>query len=183
MASVFLSPAYSHSFWYGDKITDNLDPNTAQALHNYLKDVIVPELWSFSGVMRPPNNNPDNQEGVTLYKPEKCWKGYTILTSMGGHLGEDSGGIFRAILIDMEGNIVNEWVGPLGSWIGRMLPGGYLLAPGPARSSGGQTRLTPARRERRPIGMAEYTFPGLTSYPFPVFRRKRERSSGNNIPL
>jgi hypothetical protein len=138
-AVFLLPPAYSHSFWYGDKITDNLDPNTAQALHDYLKDEIVPRLWTLdgtlmgiTGVLSCPNNNPDNHEGVTVYKPEKCWNGYTLLNSLAGHLDPDSGGIARGILIDMEGNIVNEWFGPnRGSWIGRMLPGGYFLGPGP----------------------------------------------------
>ena len=34
---------------------------------------------------------------ITVYKPEKCWNGYTLLT---GHWGVNSW------LIDMEGNIV-----------------------------------------------------------------------------
>ncbi|MBW1916245.1 MAG: thioredoxin, partial [Deltaproteobacteria bacterium] len=36
--------------------------------------------------------------GTTIYKPEKCWNGYTMLMSNPG-----------ALLIDMNGNEVKKW--------------------------------------------------------------------------
>ncbi len=53
--------------------------------------------------------------GTTIYKPDKCWSGYTILSA-------DKG-----ILIDMNGNLVHLWKGKL-HHPNKVLPGGYLLS-------------------------------------------------------
>lgn len=53
--------------------------------------------------------------GTTIYKPNKCWNGYTILS------GEDGR------LVDMNGNLVHLWKGPFG-FPNKVFPGGYLLA-------------------------------------------------------
>ena len=37
--------------------------------------------------------------GTTIYKPEKCFNGYTILPTKGN----------QTILIDMSGNVVKHW--------------------------------------------------------------------------
>ena len=56
--------------------------------------------------------------GTTIYKPEKCWNGYTILQPGDG----------GATLIDMNGNVVNQWrdlkgvPGP-----NKVFPGGYVM--------------------------------------------------------
>ncbi len=56
--------------------------------------------------------------GTTIYEPEKCWNGYTIFQP------GDSG----ATLIDMNGNVANQWrdlkglPGP-----NKILPGGYVM--------------------------------------------------------
>ena len=52
--------------------------------------------------------------GTTIYKPDKCWNGFIILS------GEDGR------LIDMNGNLVHLWKGPFG-FPNKVLPGGYLL--------------------------------------------------------
>ncbi len=49
--------------------------------------------------------------GVTVYKPEECWNGYTICE--GGSL------------INMNGNLVKQWKEI--SQLGKVLPGGYVL--------------------------------------------------------
>jgi len=54
--------------------------------------------------------------GTTIFKPDKCWSGYTIL-----------GGNAAGVLIDMNGNVVKEW--PNTGDCGKILPGGYILAP------------------------------------------------------
>ena len=52
--------------------------------------------------------------GTTIYKPNKCWNGFTILS------GEDGR------LVDMNGNLVHLWKGPFG-FPNKVFPGGHLL--------------------------------------------------------
>jgi hypothetical protein len=52
--------------------------------------------------------------GTTIYKPDKCWNGFTILSGQDGRL------------IDMNGNLVHLWKGPFG-FPNKALPGGHLL--------------------------------------------------------
>ena len=57
--------------------------------------------------------------GTTIYKPEKCWNGYTIFPAV-----ENQG----AVLIDMNGRVVKHWEEILGEPIpNRILPGGYVV--------------------------------------------------------
>ncbi len=53
--------------------------------------------------------------GTTVYKPGKCWNGFTILSC-------DKG-----LLIDMNGNLVHLWKGKL-HHPNKVYPGGYLLS-------------------------------------------------------
>ncbi len=53
--------------------------------------------------------------GTTIYKPDKCWNGFTILSA-------DKG-----LLIDMNGNLVHLWKGKL-HHPNKIYPGGYLLS-------------------------------------------------------
>ncbi len=53
--------------------------------------------------------------GTTTYKPDKCWNGFTILSSDEGRL------------IDMNGNLVHLWKGKL-HHPNKVYPGGYLLS-------------------------------------------------------
>ena len=56
--------------------------------------------------------------GTTIYEPEKCWNGYTIFQP------GDSG----ATLIDMNGNVVNQWRDLKGlPSANKILPGGYVM--------------------------------------------------------
>lgn len=58
--------------------------------------------------------------GTTIYKPGKCWNGYTVFQSRMN--GPDP----AAVLIDMNGNTVNIWKG-LNGFPNKILPGGYVL--------------------------------------------------------
>lgn len=58
--------------------------------------------------------------GTTIYKPGKCWNGYTVFQSRMN--GPDP----AAVLIDMNGNTVNKWNG-LNGFPNKILPGGYIL--------------------------------------------------------
>ena len=66
--------------------------------------------------------------GTTIYKPEKCWNGFTILSSEEGRL------------IDMNGNLVHLWKGKL-HHPNKVFPGGYLLASTAAWKHGRQDAI------------------------------------------
>lgn len=56
--------------------------------------------------------------GTTLYKPEKCWNGYTVFQPR--NVG--------ATLIDMNGNVINRWPELRGfPSPNKILPGGYIM--------------------------------------------------------
>ena len=132
---IFLSPSTGNSFWYGDKISpDHVDELTVEDLHNYLLENILTD--DFRSSLRGVDNNPDEITGVRIYKPETCWNGYTLLSSLGGHADpDDPTRIYNAILIDMNGNLVKEWY--LGAVPAKMLPGGYVIGSIPGRNDTG----------------------------------------------
>jgi hypothetical protein len=59
--------------------------------------------------------------GTTIYYPDKCWNGYTLF---GAELHRNNG--YGAVLIDMNGNVVNRWQG-LDGFPNKMLPGGHIM--------------------------------------------------------
>ncbi|MHB8104452.1 MAG: aryl-sulfate sulfotransferase, partial [Dehalococcoidales bacterium] len=59
--------------------------------------------------------------GTTIYYPDKCWNGYTLF---GAELHRNNG--CGAVLIDMNGNVVNRWQG-LDGFPNKMLPGGHVM--------------------------------------------------------
>jgi len=66
--------------------------------------------------------------GTTIYKPDRCWNGFTILSSEEGRL------------IDMNGNLVHLWKGKL-HHPNKVYPGGYLLASTAAWKHGRQDAI------------------------------------------
>ena len=56
--------------------------------------------------------------GTTIYEPEKCWNGFTVIQFM--HYG--------AALVDMNGNLVKRWKQLQGlPSANKILPGGYIM--------------------------------------------------------
>src|SRR5512137_780115 len=55
--------------------------------------------------------------GTTIYKPDKCWNGFTIFSAK--VTGE-------CTLIDMNGNVVKTWKG-ISGMPARILPGGFVM--------------------------------------------------------
>ncbi|MBW2000551.1 MAG: transcriptional initiation protein Tat, partial [Deltaproteobacteria bacterium] len=56
--------------------------------------------------------------GTTIYKPDKCFSGFTILTVKG----------YQTILIDMNGNVVKHWPNVCDEeHPAKMLPNGYVM--------------------------------------------------------
>ena len=112
IACILASSAYSQGFWYGDNIGDCLSEEDAQALHEFLTappEDDMPFITKMLFSMFRFNNNPDGVVGVTIYKPEKCWNGYTLLSCLGGYVPYDDGVTYATILIDMNGEVVNQW--------------------------------------------------------------------------
>jgi len=66
--------------------------------------------------------------GTTIYMPEKCWNGFTILSTEEGRL------------IDMNGNLVHLWKGKL-HHPNKVYQGGYLLASTSAWKHGRQDAI------------------------------------------
>ena len=79
--------------------------------------------WAFPSVF---------PHGTTIYKPEKCWNGYTVF-------GVETAGQ-GCVLIDMNGNVVHEWknVSEL-EHPSKLLRGGYIM---------GATRQKPEMKGR-----------------------------------
>lgn len=57
--------------------------------------------------------------GTTIYKPDKCWNGFTVIPALDGNIDGNT-------LIDMNGNVVKVWKGIRG-FPARVLPGGHVL--------------------------------------------------------
>jgi hypothetical protein len=122
-ASSLSSPAWGQAFWYGNPIAEFLDPNTADAYHDFLVETVMPVANS---AVRVFSNNPEGDTGVTIHEPDRCWDGYTLLSAGGnaGHQPDPNGPLYNGILVDMEGNLLKEWVvtgGPI-----KIYPGGYV---------------------------------------------------------
>ena len=84
--------------------------------------------------------------GTTIYDPERCWKGYTLL-SFYAMAGSSS-----VMIIDMNGTAVHEW--PMGVLREpRLLPNGNILV---ARVTRDETRKPPLHRVR----VQEYDWAG-----------------------
>jgi len=64
--------------------------------------------------------------GVTIYKPDKCWNGYTVLSNVMPGTHAELRAKRGVVLIDMNGNIVHAWKGVVG-FPAKLLPGGRLM--------------------------------------------------------
>ena len=62
-----------------------------------------------------------NLTGTLIYKPEKCWNGYTLVPSSSESSAQG------ARLIDMNGNVVRAWPGVLGAFDNKLIPGGDII--------------------------------------------------------
>jgi hypothetical protein len=63
--------------------------------------------------------------GTTIYEPEKCWNGFTVIQFM----------YYGAALVDMNGNLVKRWKQLQGlPSANKILPGGYIMGTTGQRS-------------------------------------------------
>ena len=72
---------------------------------------VLPETFLASPTVFP--------TGTTIYKPEKAWNGYTIFPAKG----------IGPVLIDMNGNVVKQWLHPSYASMPKILPGGHVMRP------------------------------------------------------
>lgn len=136
LASLLLPAALwgQEFFWCGGDITNLLDPNQTEALQAALQQAHRTISWGmFARGMRNEDETP--LTGVVRYDPSKAWDGYTLLCTMGGYVDPDTGVNNPAILIDMEGNVINAW--PLTSTPAKILPGGYIIGQAGELGAGG----------------------------------------------
>jgi hypothetical protein len=121
----------SDAFWHGVNIEDSgMDVKDMVAIHDAIKSALI-ALDDGSPTGFPTGDMiEDGDRGLRIYKPNKAWKGYTFLSAfIPTGPGKANG---NNVLIDMHGNIVNEWrFGPelgLGfATAAKMLPGGHVV--------------------------------------------------------
>jgi len=135
----FLTQSVSgQSFWHGVDIADsNMFYEDMEAIHEAIK-------YGMTDLAPTPTGFPtgdmvnDDHRGVRIYEPKKAWNGYTLLNCF-TPTGTDPNG--NNVLIDMEGNIVNEWTFPGMAYMSasKALPRGYIVGSlvDPNSSTGG----------------------------------------------
>ncbi len=62
-----------------------------------------------------------NLTGTLRYNPDECYNGYTLLPCSTVHSGKG------AVLIDMNGNVVQKWEGVLGAYANILFPDGSIM--------------------------------------------------------
>jgi hypothetical protein len=73
--------------------------------------------------------------GVTVYEPDGCYNGYTLLSSFGAHENPPGSGTYHgALLVDMDGSLVREW--EMVGFPAKMLLNGHVLGYHAARDDG-----------------------------------------------
>jgi hypothetical protein len=114
------------AFWHGVDIADSgMDYEDMQAIHDAI-------LAGMTGLAPTPTGFPtgdmvnDAHRGLRIYERCKAWNGYTLLNCFTPTGTEKNG---NNVLIDMEGNIVNEWAFPGMAYLSasKALPGGYIV--------------------------------------------------------
>jgi len=105
----------------------------------------------------------EGEGGVTVYKPEKCYNGYTLFCRNRGD---------RFYLIDMEGRVVHTW-SPANSSIhfGELLPNGHLFYSTADRSP----------EERRGVHELDWEGREVWYYRCPVDHDHRRLPNGNSL--
>jgi hypothetical protein len=118
------------AFWHGGDVAETAllgDCSTHELIHETLVTAMPPGFgMPFGDIVF---GNAPGTRGVTIYKPNKCWGGFTYINS--NPLTPNGN---RNCLIDMKGNIVNDsWnlmgYGPVpaAEGVSKFLPGGHVV--------------------------------------------------------
>jgi hypothetical protein len=136
---VFVSePVYPQGFWYGADIADSgMSCEDMEAIHNTIKVGMTDLAPTPTGFPTSDSLN-DAHRGLRVYESDKTWNGYTLFNCFTGTGTEKNG---NNVLIDMDGNIVNEWTftGMAYMSAAKALPGGNIVGSmvDPNSDSGG----------------------------------------------
>ncbi len=86
-----------------------------------LASVLITGISMFTSSSHVDSESEERRGGVTIYKPERCYRGYTLYSSRQTEV---------ANLVDMEGNVVHQWAYPQGyTWhYAELLNNGHLGA-------------------------------------------------------
>lgn len=144
MSTILLSAVNGNCFWYGDpgnpgeSVIPHYEPGDAgNLLHEYIYNNVYPALQrDFTRF-----DNRDGDRGLTIYDKSKAYDGYTLLGTLFPYVDPQTGERYPAVLIDMEGNIVNKW--QVNGFPAKMLPGGYVM--------GGEGEGVPGHLEDRAL--------------------------------
>ncbi len=125
VGSVLASWAYPQAFWHGVDIADSgISAEDMTAIHETIQlgmTDLAPTPTGFpTGDMLEAG-----ERGLRIYQPDKTWNGYTLLNCFTPTGTEKNG---NNVLIDMEGNIINEWAFPGQAYLSaaKALPGGCV---------------------------------------------------------
>jgi hypothetical protein len=116
----------SEAFWYGVNIEDSgMYVEDMMAIHDAIKNGL--DAMNDGSPTGFPTGDmvDDSDRGIRIYKPHKAWKGYTLLNTFTPTGSEKNG---NNVLIDMHGNVINEWQFGMGfASAVKMLPGGHVV--------------------------------------------------------
>jgi hypothetical protein len=140
LASLAMPATPGSSFWYGGDLAALVGSGPAANLDAALAGLGGALQGAFVAFENAPDTRPDlpGTVGVKRYRADRAFNGYTLLTSLGTDFHPTAecpafspmnpacaGTVFGAILVDMQGRVVNEW--PLLGFPAKPLPGGNVL--------------------------------------------------------
>lgn len=109
MVSLLSSAAFAQAFWHGVDIAEaGMLGEDMKAVHETIQTGMLDLAPTPTGF---PTGDmvPDDQRGLRIYESGKTWDGYTLLNCFTATGTAKNG---NNVLIDMNGNIVNEWTFP-----------------------------------------------------------------------
>jgi len=108
--------------------------------------------------------------GTTIYKPDKCWNGYTVISNVMPGMHGESRAKRGVPLIDMNGNIVHSWKGVFG-FPAKVLPGGRLMgSPYDENSQGHDNNM-----------IAQFDFNGNIEWQFNKFEKLTQKTKDGKL--
>jgi len=121
------SLALGQAFWHGVDIADaGMAAEDMEAIHNAIIKAGMTSLAPTAIGFPTGDMLPDADRGLRIYQPDETWDGYTLFNCFTGTGTAKNG---NNVLIDMHGNIVNEWTftGPGYMSASKALPGGCIV--------------------------------------------------------
>jgi len=105
------------------------------------------------------------QTGLRIYKPEKCYNGYTLFAHQPLDMPPGMIKTSPVYLIDMQGNIIHQWIVYYGPMFARLTPKGFLLY---ITASGDTGILSLGLRKLDFQSNEKWYYPGLIDHDFQI---------------